>query len=208
MDVVDWPDVLMWCKAQKTRMSHLCVLTGYSGCGLGTRKRNGYGPRGLSDHAAESGPSTSRSRVRRQRKVQMVSTKRNKAYITKGKQSWSGLRSDAYYTSAGALCWWCNCITVAALSHWFPAGCSGLVGMRRTTWTPNKDIWMKKTRVWGSINTAVVLCSLNTWLSDGLIIMLFRNFQTPPFFKQKDRFHILHQKNKLSYLGHVWWGYM
>lgn len=50
-------------------MAHLCEPTGCVGFGLESRRRNGYGSQGLSDHAAESGPWT--SECKRQQKYQV-----------------------------------------------------------------------------------------------------------------------------------------
>lgn len=39
-------------------MAHFCEPVGCSAFDLGSRRRNGYGSQGLSDHAGESGPWT------------------------------------------------------------------------------------------------------------------------------------------------------
>lgn len=135
----DWPVVQIGHVAPRTKMAHPCVLAGCSAFGLGSRRRNGYGPQGLSIHAEESGPWTNEGGEKKQNKVEKWATQRvwvgkntssqkwkvskneiNQDYIpSKSKENWTvgELSSGAYCISIGALCWWCSCISISGLSH-------------------------------------------------------------------------------------------
>lgn len=152
----------MWRVTQRWGKAHLSGPMGCSGLGLGSRRRNGYVLRGLSDHLAESGPWPCGCKKEGQQRCQvsdkihheLTQLPQNKGFgVLKRKQPSrerekkklnSATTDVSYYIGVCVFSRWWHYISVTGLLHEFPAGCTVVVVMRRTSWTRDETIWIKK----------------------------------------------------------------